>query len=87
MSLNLGNAGIEAARSLGNNPDWRVVREALLEQVRVTMNKALEAPGEARDDACGYARALRDVYSAFESATTGQSYAQTQKPGPLKGSR
>lgn len=82
MSLNIGD-GVGAARSLGNNPDWRVLREAVLEQARGAMNRALDTQGN-RDDAIGYARALRDLYIAFESATTGVSYAQVKKPGTEK---
>jgi hypothetical protein len=84
MSLNLGGAAVEAMRQLGNNPDWKHVREGVLEQSRMKMNTALELAGHGRDDACGYARALRDLYIAFESATLGVPVAQVKKPGMQK---
>lgn len=82
MSLNLGNQFIEAAATLRDNEAFRTVREALLDQVRQRMNMTLDvAPGQ-RDDAVGYTRALRDLYVAFESATTGQRQQHVEKPGP-----
>lgn len=84
MSLNLGNDGINAIRELRANENWHVVRAVMLEQVRRFMNAALE-PGSARDDAVGYARALRDVHLAFESATTGEPFQRVEKPAPVGG--
>jgi hypothetical protein len=72
-------------RDWGRDERWVAVRTALLEQTRVKMNHALEAPPGARDDAIGYARALRDLVVAFESATTGMPVQRVEKPGPLGG--
>lgn len=82
MSLNIGK-GVEAARSLVHSAAWRDICEALREQARSRMNQALDAPPGNRDDAIGYARALRDVYVAFEAATLGVPHAQVKKPGAL----
>lgn len=85
MSLNLGNDACAAMRDLSRDARWTAIRAALLEQTRVRMNHALEAPPGARDDAVGYARALRDVVVAIESASTGQAAQRVEKPGPLGG--
>lgn len=85
MSINLGTPACEAMRELSRNPNWLAVREAVLEQLRVKMNVALEAPPGARDDAIGYARAMRDIVVAFEAASTNTSMQRVEKPGPLGG--
>lgn len=85
MSLNIGNDGISAARDLRDSAPWKVLREALLEQSRRMMNAALDAQPGQRDDAVGYARALRDVYLSLEAATTGQAYQRVEKPGAVVG--
>jgi hypothetical protein len=86
MSLNLGTPACEAMRELRSNPHWLAIRTTMLEQSRAKMNIALESPpGGARDDAVGYARALRDLVVSFEAATTGSTYQRTEKPGPIEG--
>lgn len=80
--INIGNDAIQAARELRDNEAWAVIRNAVLEQSRVMMNKALEP--QAGADMIGYARAVRDFYTAFESATSGVPYNQVAKPGPVK---
>lgn len=72
-----------AARALRETPAWQELRNALLEQSRKFMNTALEMP-VPRDDAVGYARALRDVWLALESSTYNQPVHQVTKPGPVK---
>lgn len=84
MSVNLGNLGCEAARSLRGNPDWVAVCEALKAQVTARMTMALDASPEKLADAVGYARALKDIYVAFEAATKNINQNQVQKPGPVK---
>jgi hypothetical protein len=83
MSLNFGNDAFDAARQLREQEPWRVIRASLLEATRKAMNTALETPAPNTSDAVGYARALRDVYTAFEAATTGQPMNRTDKPGPI----
>ena len=83
MSLNLGNEVIEAARALRELEPWAAIREGILEAARRSTNLALETAGERVGDAVGYARALRDLYLALESATTGQSLNRLEKPGPV----
>lgn len=84
MSINLGNEAIEAARTLRPNPQWKAVLEGLHKQVVARMNAALEAAPEHRHDATGYARGLRDLWLAFETATTGEPIQKVTKPGPEK---
>lgn len=82
MSLNLGNDGVAAARALNGSSDFTALRGALKELVRQKMNAALESSPDHRADACGYARALRDMHQAIESAATGVPQQQVKKPGP-----
>ena len=81
MSLNFGSSAVEAMRGLRANADWKQIREAVLDQARKNANIALESMHGNPADACGYARALRDMYIAFESATMGVPVAQVTKPG------
>ena len=81
MSINLGNEAIDAVRKLRNSPEWGLVMAALTEQSRKSMNTALEAPPELKGDACGYARAIRDVFIALYSASTGTPMNRVEKPG------
>lgn len=82
MSLNLGTEGINACANLGQQGDFVALRLALLEQVRVQMNQALDLESSKRDDAIGYARALRDVWQAIEAAATKQRINAVPKPAP-----
>jgi len=82
MSLNLQNGGINACVNLANNGDFAAFRDALLERARDQMNQALDVESAKRDDAIGYARALRDVWIAIEAAVTGKKYQEIKKPLP-----
>ena len=84
MSLNFGGPAVEAMYRLRMSSDWKQVREAVFEQARLKMNVALESQHGNSADACGYARALRDIYVAFESATVGVTAASVPKPGALE---
>lgn len=86
MSINLGNEGIAAARELRTSTPWAAIRDALHKQVVGKMNAAIECDPALRGDAGGYARALRDLWVAFESATTGENINRVAKPGPEKNS-
>jgi hypothetical protein len=68
--LNLQNDGIAAIRDLRMNPAWPVLMKVMATQSREHANRALDAPPELQASACGYARAVRDMYVALESATT-----------------
>lgn len=83
MSLNLGNDGVNACQNMANSGDFIAFRDALLEQSRVLMNQALDVEPARRDDAIGYARALRDVWVAIEAAVTGQRMSAVRKPGVI----
>ena len=82
MSLNLGSQGVNACANLGNQGDFVALRLALLEQVRTQMNQALDIEAARRDDAIGYARALRDLWIALEAGATGQKINSIPKPAP-----
>lgn len=86
MSLNLGTPACDAAKTLQGNEQWRTIREAVFELARQRMNIALDSAPEHRADAVGYARAVRDLYLAFEAATTGAPMNRVVKPGMEKSS-
>lgn len=81
MSLNLGNIGCNAARALQANPDWAELRGALAELARAKMNVALDAAHDNQATACGYARAIRDMWVALEAATLNSNPNAIKKPG------
>lgn len=85
MSINLGNEGIAAARALAVSAEWVAIRRAFYEQMRKVFNIALESPPDLRADQVGYARAMRDMYMALESATTGDNQNHVEKPAPHAG--
>lgn len=81
MSLNIGTPGVEAVKALANDPHFAKVREAIREMCRVYADRALEATEAGVHDAVGYARGLRDVFLALESAATGTVMARVKRPG------
>lgn len=91
MSLNIGTEACEALRSLHTHDDSRPhldkVRAGLLEQARKFMNAALDGPAVDRHTNLGYARAMRDMVVAFESAATGVQQVRVQQPGPHEGGK
>jgi hypothetical protein len=85
LSLNFGTDAIAALAGLRDNNNFREFHDKLGELVNQMSNAALEPSGEAsRDDKCGYARALRDVWIAVEAAVTGAKYNSVGKPGPVQ---
>lgn len=87
MSLNLGNDAINACANLANAGDFVMFRDGLLERVRDLTNQALDTEPSKRDDAIGYARALRDLWMAIEAAATGQRIQAIKKPVPMVGTQ
>jgi hypothetical protein len=90
MALNLGTPAMEAAHDLakGKGEDVRAlfekVREGVYAAVRKQMNDALDVGPDDRHMAVGYARALRDVYLALESAATnGVGPVRAENPTPV----
>lgn len=81
MSINLGNDGIAAVKELRSSAHFAAVRDALHKQVVQKMNAALDAETGVRHEVAGYAKALRDLWIAFEAASTGEAYNQVKKPG------
>jgi hypothetical protein len=85
LSLNLGTDALDALASLRGNAEFREFHNKLGEIVNQFSNAALEpGDGAARDDKCGYARALRDIWIAIESAVTNEKYNAVKKPGPVQ---
>lgn len=84
MSLNLGNDALAALRSLRGSPDFRVLHEALGEQVRRYMNASLDMELGNLAVSVGYARALRDLYMALESGMLDQPINRVEKPAPIR---
>lgn len=84
MALNIGTPAVEAARELRGSPQFDTIMESLRKLTVDNMNRALESAPEHRADQVGYARGLRDVLVALESATTGIPVNQVKKPGMEK---
>jgi len=80
--VNLGNDGINAIKVLRTHPAWPDFIKALRERATTAMNAAIEADTDHTHLACGYARAVRDMYVACESAATNVPQQQVKKPGP-----
>lgn len=83
MSLNLGNEGIAAIQQLRTNPDFQVLRAAILDRHIASMQAVLDSTGAPRDDLVGYARAFRDLYVAFECAAEGVRPQQIKRVGAV----
>lgn len=91
MSLNLGTEALEAAKQLhqasGTKALFEAIRHGIHDQVRDKMNFALSCEHEARADAIGYARALRDVFMALEAGALGVRPNAVEKPSPAMEAR
>ena len=85
MSVNIGSPAIAAVQELRGSPRWQDFISGLREVAQQRADAALAAPtGGARDDACGYARALRDIYVALQAAAQNVNPNQVKKPGAIK---
>ena len=69
MAINLGPVAFEAIKSLQNNSDWRLIVEALEDQLSNLMHRAVEVPPPERVDATGYARCVRDLVAHIQQVT------------------
>lgn len=78
--INLGTHGVEAARALRGDARWDTLRAALGQLALDKMHAALDSSVEHRVEATAYARALRDLWSAAESATLDINARLLQKP-------
>ena len=83
MSINLGTSGCDACAHLRNNEHWQTVCESVREQTRTWMNNVLDPDIGKAEFARGYAKAIRDLYLAFDAATQGIRQNQTTKIGPI----
>jgi len=84
MSLNLQNDGIAAVKELRSHPAFAALRAVLAREANSKANAAIDAPHELQASACGYARALRDLYVALESAVQGVPQNKVTKPGAVE---
>lgn len=82
MSLNLGNEAVSALAELRGNPHFDTFRSALGQRVYDLINESVDAPIEQRVEKTSYARAVRDVWIAFESALTGTRQNTIKPPQP-----
>lgn len=80
MSLNLGNRAGAALSSLNGNENWKTVRDELAELVSAKANIALDAAPELAATANAYVRGMRDLWVAFEAATTNKNQIAVDKP-------
>lgn len=79
--MNLGTKGCEAARALSTSEQFVTIVQAIKDQANSAANSALDASHDQQSRQCGYARALRDLYVALESARAGVPQPQVKKPG------
>lgn len=78
--MHLGPEAFEAVNNLKNNRDWKVFKEALVEQMNRVMNAAVDA-GADRDMIVGYARAVRDIVATVQTIEEGpQRGGKPQRP-------
>ena len=82
MSVNLGTEAMNAAARLRHDPDFIVVRKGLALFAGRSINMAIGAVPEMRVEATAYARALRDLWVALESAAL--QVPQTSMPLSLE---
>ena len=68
MSLNFGNEFANLAFSLRDNEQFARLRIELGKAANKLMNKAIDAPPEARIEQTAYARAVRDLFVIFEAS-------------------
>lgn len=69
--MNLGTVGVNALQELRGNPHFDKLRESVADAAHTALHNVLEVPAEARSEATGYARAVRDMWRAMESGATG----------------
>lgn len=81
MALNLGPQAFEAVQGLRNNPDWKILMEAVHVQWSTLMHAAIEIPVDQRQDASGYARGVRDVWTILTQME--QPAGSRHNPRPL----
>lgn len=77
--VNLGTPAVEAIQRLRTSSEWGAIKAGITEQMGKMMNAAIEV-GTA--DACGYARALRDLAIFIEIAEAGPNGVRRPKPTP-----
>lgn len=80
MSLNLGPVAFEAVQKLKGTSEWQALKAVLVDQMGRFMHGAIETgPTGNAVDACGYARAFRDLVWAIEAIERAPQQAR-QKP-------
>lgn len=79
--MNLGKDAYEAVQALRGNQEWIKLVASMEGLASKLMNDAIDS-GEAVG--CAYAKAVRDMFLAFASATSNVRPHQVQKPGVAK---
>jgi hypothetical protein len=80
MALNLGSAAFDAIQNLKNSRDWQTFRAGLHEAMERQIHQALEVTPEHRQDATGYARAVRDIVITLDLNEVGASANRHARP-------
>jgi hypothetical protein len=78
--VNIGNEGVMACRGLKGNEQWDMLRAQLYKLAADRTDVALNSDPSARVDLTAYARALRDLWVALESATLELRHQSVDKP-------
>ncbi len=78
MSLNLGTPACQAIQNLRNSDQWPALMGGLAEIATARMHVALQSAPDMRVDNTAYARALHDIYVAFEAASRGVNAKQVK---------
>ena len=84
MSINLGNDGGAACKALSMNDHFIAFKQTLYEQAQKAANTALNTSQDNQATQIGYARALRDLFQAVVSASSGVPQSKVVAPGALK---
>jgi hypothetical protein len=78
--INIGNDGVTACKNLKGNEFWDTLRAQIYRVAVERTDAALSSDPAARVDLTAYARAIRDLWVAVESATLEVNYRQIEKP-------
>jgi hypothetical protein len=78
--LNLGNDGLATLRELRGNPHFARFQQLFADYVYARIQDAITTPVDQRIEATAYARALRDVWIAFESGVQDKPQRQVALP-------
>ena len=80
--LNLGTEAVHCLRELQQSPYFERFREHFAVFVYRKLHEAVASPVDQRIEATAYARALRDMWIAFESAALEKPQRSVELPMP-----